>query len=106
MAAQKVTKTQLIALVHEALGDESVSKASIDRTLEALTTVAHEQLKKGFVVEVPGLVRIKTQDKAATPERQKKNPFTGQMMTVAAKPASKKVKALPVKALKDIVADK
>jgi DNA-binding protein HU-beta len=41
---------------------------------------------------------------AATKERQGINPFTKEPITIAAKPPSKKVRARPVKAIKDVVA--
>ncbi|PKN36209.1 MAG: hypothetical protein CVU63_17405, partial [Deltaproteobacteria bacterium HGW-Deltaproteobacteria-20] len=51
----------------------------------------------------PGLVKLKTVKKPATKDRQGINPFTKQPMTIKGKPASKKVRATAVKALKDMV---
>lgn len=103
MAKQnKLTKPHLLAALQQAIGADAPSRANLEIVLDALTTVAHNHLKAGVVVEVPGLVRMKTVEKAAAPEMQKKNPFTGAMMTVKAKPASKKVKVLPAKALKTL----
>lgn len=100
MANQKLKKPQLVAEIQAALGDNAPTKANVAALLDALSEVALTHLRSGTVVEVPGLVRLKTVEKAATPEKQRKNAFTGQMMTVAAKPASKKVRVSPVKALK------
>lgn len=99
---QKLTKSNLLAAIQQEMGESAPSRATLETTLDALTTVLHNNLKAGLVVEVPGLVRLKTVEKAASPAKQKKNPFTGQMMNVAAKPASKKVKASPVAALKGL----
>jgi DNA-binding protein HU-beta len=41
--------------------------------------------------------------KPATKAREGVNPFTGEKMTFKAKPASKKVRALPLKNLKQMV---
>ena len=41
--------------------------------------------------------------KPATKQRPGINPFTKEPITIAAKPASKKVRARPVKAIKDVV---
>ena len=55
------------------------------------------------VFTVPGLMKIKVVKKPATKEREGTNPFTGEKMVFKAKPASKKVRALPLKALKSMV---
>lgn len=100
MASKKLTKANLISEIQTALGENPPSKAWIESMLDAVAGVAHAHLKAGEVVELPGLVRLKTLDKPAQPAKQKKNPFTGEMMNVAAKPATKKIKVAPVKALK------
>ena len=41
--------------------------------------------------------------KPATKDRPGVNPFTGQPITIKGKPASKKVRALPLKSLKAMV---
>jgi nucleoid DNA-binding protein len=41
--------------------------------------------------------------KPATKARSGKNPFTGEPMTIQAKPARNVVRALPLKALKEMV---
>ena len=49
------------------------------------------------------MLKLKVVRKPATQEREGTNPFTGQKMVFKAKPASKKVRALPLKALKTMV---
>ena len=49
-------------------------------------------------------MKLRVVKKPATKERQGINPFTKQPMTFAAKPASKAVRARPVKPIKDAVA--
>ncbi len=56
------------------------------------------------IVNLGGLVKIKRVEKPATPERQGRNPRTGETMTIQAKPARTVVKAVALKALKDAVA--
>ena len=51
---------------------------------------------------LPGLFKIITQDKPATPERTGINPFTGKQTVFAAKPASRTVKLRPLKKLKEM----
>ncbi len=60
--------------------------------------------KKGpgqFVV--PGLLKLKVVRKPATKARPGTNPVTGEPMTIQAKPAHNVVRALPLKALKEMV---
>ena len=52
---------------------------------------------------VPGLFKIKVRKKPATKARKGINPFTGEETMFKAKPASKVVKVLPLKNLKDMV---
>ena len=59
-----------------------------------------------FFIPVQGLLKIKVNKKPATKARKNvPNPFRpGELMDVAAKPARKVVKILPLKALKDMAA--
>lgn len=52
---------------------------------------------------IPGLMKIKVVNKPARPARRGVNPFTGEEMMFKAKPASKGVKVLALKGLKDMV---
>jgi nucleoid DNA-binding protein len=52
---------------------------------------------------IPGLMKIKVVNKPARPARMGVNPFTGEEMMFKAKPASKGVKVLALKGLKDMV---
>ncbi|MCC6171207.1 MAG: HU family DNA-binding protein, partial [Gammaproteobacteria bacterium] len=52
---------------------------------------------------LPGLLKLKVVKKPATKAREGINPFTGEKMTFKAKPASRKVRAMPLKNLKNFV---
>ena len=95
-----MNKTQFITAMMEATG---LTKAQVNQTLEALSGLAKESLRKEGSFVVPGLVKIMVKDKPATPERQGINPFTKQPVTYPAKPASKKLKVTAVKDLKTSV---
>ena len=97
---KKLTKSQLLVEVAERSG---ITKREATDVFDALRDVAVEQLKGVGVVTLPIGVKLTLKDKPATPERPGKNPFTGENITIKAKPASKTVKALPLKALKDAV---
>ena len=104
---QKLSKTQLIKEVQTHL-DAAVpkwplSQAAIEAVIVSLASVCQTNLNDGRTVEIPGVVRLKTIEKAAQPEKQRLNPFTKKMITVAAKSATKKIKLAPVKALKDAI---
>lgn len=102
MAKKRLTKSELIAVLAKKTGLE---KKQVAAALTALNEVVYKELSKGGAGEVvlPGLIKLVTVKKPAVPERKGINPFTGQPAVFKAKPASKVVKARPVKQLKDAV---
>jgi DNA-binding protein HU-beta len=94
-----ISKSGLINAIVEATGD--VSRKHVKSILDALSDVAHKELKKTGVFTMPGFAKFRVIKKAATKARQGINPFTKQPTTFAAKPASKSVRARPIKAIKD-----
>merc|ERR1712066_603131 len=72
-------------------------------TMEALVGVAADQLKKTGSFKIAGALNLKLKSKPATPARKGVNPFTKEPCVFKAKPASKTVKALPMKKLKELV---
>ena len=76
--------------------------AAIFSALGAL--IAQELGKKGpGQVVVPGLLKLKVVRKPATKARPGTNPFTGAPTTIPAQPARNVIRALPLKALKEMV---
>ena len=63
-----------------------------------------KSLRRDGLFAIPGLVKLKVARKPATKARKGVNPFTGEEMMFKAKPASKKVKAMALKNLKNMVA--
>jgi nucleoid DNA-binding protein len=98
--SSKLTKAAFIAALADGTG---LDKKSVNNVLEALATLVKKELGNGGPGEVtiPNLVKLKATKKAAVPERDGIHPFTKQPMKMPAKPASMKVRAAPVKALKD-----
>ena len=99
---QPMTKSQLIS----AIADESgLTRKQVAEVLTALGGQIQRHVKKrgpgSFTL--PGLLKIKTARKPARKARRGKNPFTGEEMTFAAKPAHTVVKVQPLKGLKDMV---
>jgi nucleoid DNA-binding protein len=101
---QKYTKSAILSEISE---NTDLSKMQVTAVLDELKDLIERHVKKGSTGEftLPGLLKIKTVKKPARKARKGvPNPFRpGEVMDVAAKPASTKVKVLPLKALKDFV---
>jgi nucleoid DNA-binding protein len=100
-AAKPMAKT---ALFKELAGKTGLEAKQVAAVFAALDEVIHDQLSKkgpGLFV-VPNLVKFKLVHKPPQPAGMKKNPFTGEMKMVDAKPASVKVKAVILKGLKQV----
>ncbi|MDD7969554.1 MULTISPECIES: HU family DNA-binding protein [Roseinatronobacter] len=96
MTTKPMTKTQLVAALAEEMGaDKKTASAAID----AVSAVVLREVAAGGAVTLPGIGKIMCR---ARPERQVRNPATGETMT---KPADKAVKVTVAKALKDAVND-
>jgi nucleoid DNA-binding protein len=105
-AEKKVAKSRTKGEIFAKLAETTnLSKKQISSVFDALSELIKAELgRKGpglFVL--PGLLKLKVQRKPATKAGQRLNPFTKQMMNVPAKPARNVVKALPLKALKEMV---
>jgi DNA-binding protein HU-beta len=102
MAGKRLTKAQVIG---EIAGSTDLDKKSVNRVFESLSDLIRKQLSARGPGEfvIPNLVKLRVVKKPATKERQGINPFTKEPITIPAKPASKKVRATALKALKDLV---
>jgi DNA-binding protein HU-beta len=99
-----LSKSAVLEAVGETLGDAELSRKQVKAVVEALASVGHRELKKNGVFVLPGFAKFVVVKKPARPAREGINPFTKQKQKFAAKPASKGVRARPIKALKDAVA--
>jgi nucleoid DNA-binding protein len=97
-----LSKADTLKAIAQAVGEE-VSPKHVKKAFEALVDVAHKELKKAGVFVVHGLAKFTVHKKPARFAREGINPFTKQKQKFAAKPASKAVRARPVKAVKDAV---
>jgi len=98
-----ISKSDILNAISDAVGEE-VSRKNVKAVVEALVEVAHKELKKNGLFILHGFAKFVVVKKPARPARKGINPFTKQEQTFAAKPASKAVRARPVKAIKDAVA--
>lgn len=100
---EKYSKTQIVAEIAEVTG---LTRKDVNAVMDELSSIIERHIKKRGVGEftLPGLLKIKTVKKPAQKARKGvPNPFRpGETMDVAAKPASTKVKVLPLKKLKDM----
>ena len=100
-----LSKTELLNTIAEQSGCDRKQVRSV---LDSLATVIGGHLAPGAagVFKMPGLFKISVVDKPAQPARYGvPNPFRpGETMDVAAKPASRRVKVLALKNLKDMAA--
>lgn len=101
---EKYTKSAILAEIAQ---NTDLSKKEVTAVFDELNSIIERHLKKGAVGEftMPGLMKIKTVKKPARKARKGvPNPFRpGELMDIAAKPASTKVKVLPLKGLKEMV---
>ncbi len=99
---EKYTKSQILTEIAENTG---LSRKDVSHVLDELVVLIERHIKKRGCGEftIPGLLKIVTKKKPA--QKAKKNvpnPFRpGELMDVAAKPASVQVKIRPLKKLKD-----
>ncbi len=100
---KKLTKSALLQAVADAAGGET-TRRQVGAILEALTEIGHKELKKNGTFVLHGFAKFVVRKRPARPARKGINPFTKEPMTFAAKPASKTVRARPVKAIKEAIA--
>ena len=98
-----LSKSGLLEAIADALG-EDLSRKHVKLVVETLAAIGHRELKKNGVFVLPGFAKFVVVKKPARPARDGINPFTKETQRFAAKPASKGVRARPIKALKDAVA--
>ena len=94
-----LSKSEIMTQLAERTG---LSKKQLSGFFDELSGLIQENLKDSGVFNVPGLVRIKSIHKPATPARKGKNPFTGEEQMFKAKAARNVVKVQPLKRLKEM----
>jgi nucleoid DNA-binding protein len=97
-----LSKAEILNAIARLVGEEASSK-QVKLVIEALVTVGHEELKNNGVFVLPGFAKFIVVEKSARPAHEGINPFTKEKQMFDAKPASKTVKARPMKAMNDAV---
>jgi nucleoid DNA-binding protein len=98
---ERYTKTQIVGEIAE---NTELTKKDVQAVLDELSDLMERHLKKRACGEflLPGLMKIQSVKKPARKARPGVNPFTGEEIMIAAKPASTAVKVRPLKKLKDM----
>lgn len=99
--AKPMTKSEILNALSEKTG---LTRKDVSNVLDELGNVIHQHLKpRGVgVFSLPGLCKMKVNSRPATKARPGVNPFTGEEIMIAAKPARKVVKITPLKNLKEM----
>ncbi len=101
--AKPLTKSQVFANIAAATG---LTKKQVAAVFDALSAEIKKALgRKGpGVFTIPGLAKVGKKVIPAKPaQKGVRNPFTGEIRDVPAKPARTTVRVRPLKALKDMV---
>jgi len=100
----KFTKS---AILSEIASNTNLTKKQVGSVMDEMTSLIERHIKKRGVGEftLPGLFKIKTVKRPARKARKGvPNPFRpGETMDVAAKPATTRVRVVPLKGLKAMV---
>ena len=94
------TKSEIVAQICK---DAELSRKQVAAVFESLNGIIKKSLRGPGIFTLPGLLKMKVVRKPATKAREGINPFTKAKMMFKAKPASKKVRVLPLKSLKSLV---
>ena len=94
------TKSEIL---NQLAKETELSRKQVSAVFDSLTGVIKKSLRSHGLFTMPGLLKMKVVKKPATKAREGINPFTGEKMMYKAKPASKKVRVLPLKSLKAMV---
>ncbi len=99
--SKPLTKSQLLTALAENTG---VVKKDVVAVMDELTSLIERHIKKRSAGQfmLPGLLKIRTIKKKATKARKGRNPFTGEEIMIASKPASTTVRVTPLRALKNM----
>ena len=94
MTQKPMTKTQLVSALAET---GEMDKATANRALEALSEIVTREVASGGAVTLPGLGKFACRSR---PEREVRNPSTGEKIK---KPADRVAKVTIAKQLKDVI---
>ena len=99
---QKMSKAQILTHLATQTG---LTRAQVGSVLDELEVLVMRHVKKRAVGEftLPGLLKIRSVKRPATKKRMGRNPATGEQIEIPARPATTRVRATPLKRLKEMV---
>merc|ERR1719224_379013 len=100
MKAAGMTQSGVYQSVAETTG---LKTKDVKGVVDALMGVAAEQVKKSGSFKLAGMLNLQLKNKPATKAKKGINPFTKEPCVFKAKPASKTVRCLPMKKLKEML---
>merc|ERR1712224_817765 len=98
--ASGATATGAFATVAESV---ELKPKQVKAIITAYCDLAADELKKNGKFKLGGVLNMKLKKKPAKPARKGVNPFTKEPCVFKAKPASKTVRCLPMKKLKEAI---
>merc|ERR1712080_715666 len=102
--AMKTSSAMTASGVYTSVAETTGLKAKVVKSVvESLVAIAAEQLKTAGRFKFAGCLNLKLKKKPATPARKGVNPFTKEPCVFKAKPASKTVRALPLRRFKEMI---
>merc|ERR1711976_136876 len=104
-AMKKAMKSGLTATaVYSSVAESTGLKAKdVKAAIEGVIEIAAGELKKSGSFKLGGALNLKLKKKPARTAKKGVNPFTKEPCVFKAKPASKTVRALPMKKLKEMI---
>mmetsp|Transcript_64532 Transcript_64532/g.120090 ORF Transcript_64532/g.120090 Transcript_64532/m.120090 type:complete len:107 (+) Transcript_64532:94-414(+) len=99
-AAAGMSQAEAVAAI---AGKCEMSNKDVKKVMESLMEVAGGELKKTGKFMLAGMLNMKLKSKPAVKARKGVNPFTKEPCMFKAKPASKTVRVLPLKKIKDLL---
>jgi nucleoid DNA-binding protein len=102
MAGKRMTKSQIIGELADKTG---LTKKDVTSVFEEIRNLVKRELGRRGPGEfvVPDLLKMKVKNVPASKDREGINPFTKEKIQIKGKPAHKKVRATPLKKLKEII---
>merc|ERR1719437_376251 len=100
----KAMKAMTASGAYASVGESTGLKGKqVKECLEAYVALAASQLKTSGSFKLGGTINMKLKTKPARPAKKGVNPFTKEPCVFKAKPASKTVRALPLKKFKEMI---
>jgi len=105
MATKKTAKMTKADIMTHIAGETELTKRQVEAVFTALLELMQGQLGENGPGEftLPNIVKLRVAQKAATKEREGRNPATGEKIVIQGKPAHKVVKATVLKATKKLI---